>query len=116
MTKEKFNELKKELEEKLDIIISEDDFKKDLIEVSLDDIQEYIIDDNNMLNEDIIYYHNAIEFLKENDPSLNNSLEIAEELGYSIKDLNSELLASLLKTRMNEETFYNIIKKYEDED
>lgn len=116
MTKEKFNELKKELEEKLDIIISEDDFKKDLIEVSLYDIQEYIIDDNNMLFDGVIYYYNAIEFLKENDPSLNNSLEIAEELGYSLKDLNSELLASLLKTRMNEETFYNIIGKYEDED
>ena len=109
MTKEKFNELKKELEEELNIIISEDDFES----MSLDSIKDYILD-NNMLNEEIIYYHYAIEFLKENDASLHNSLEIAEELGYSIKDLNSELLASLLKTRINEETFYNIIEKYQD--
>lgn len=109
MTKEKFNELKKELEEELNIIISEDDFES----MSLDSIKDYILD-NNMLNEEIIYYHHAIEFLKENDASLHNSLEIAEELGYSIKDLNSELLASLLKTRMNEETFYNLIGKYQD--
>lgn len=111
MTKEKFDELKKELEEELDITISEDD----LYSISLDDIEDYI-KDNNMLDGEIIYYHNAIEFLKENDASLNNSLEIAEELGYSIKDLNSEVLASLLKTRTNEEIFYNILKKYEDED
>lgn len=108
MTKEKFNELKKELEENLDIIISEDDLES----ISLDSVRDYIID-NNMLNEDIIYYYHAMEFLKENDASLMDSLEIADELGYSVKDLNSELLASLLKTRMNEETFYNILEKYE---
>lgn len=109
MTKEKFNELKKELEEELDIIISEDDLEN----ISLDDIEDYI-KENNMLDGEIIYYYNAIEFLKENDASLMDSLEIAEELGYNLKDLSSEVLASLLKTRTNEEIFYNIIEKYQD--
>ena len=109
MKKEKFNELKKELESELDIIIDE----KDLKNISLEDITDYI-NDNNLLNEDIIYYHDAMEFLQENDISLRDSLEIAEELGYTPKNLNSEMLASLLLTRMNEEKFYNIIEKYED--
>ena len=54
MTKEKFNELKKELEEELNIIISEDDFES----MSLDSIKDYILD-NNMLNEETFY--NIIE-------------------------------------------------------
>ena len=44
----------------------------------------------------IIYYHNAMEFLTENDPSLHDSMVKAQEYGYKPEDLNSELLASLL--------------------
>ena len=47
-------------------------------------------------SEEIIYYSKAIEYLKENDPSLNRSLSIAKEFGLEIDNLNSELLATLL--------------------
>ena len=45
---------------------------------------------------EIIYYSNAINFLRDNDPSLKESLEIAAEFGYALDTLSSEVLASLL--------------------
>lgn len=45
---------------------------------------------------EIIYYSNAINILKEEDQSLTESFEIALEYGYELKNLNSEILASLL--------------------
>lgn len=54
--------------------------------------------------EEIIYYNNAIEFLKEEDQSLRESLDIAQEYGYSVEEINSELLATLLsQSRMMDE-------------
>ena len=44
----------------------------------------------------IIYYYTAINILKEEDQSLSESLEQAYECGYSITDVNSEILASLI--------------------
>lgn len=58
-----------------------------------------MIDENYGFNCEVIYYYNAIKYLQENDPSLNESLEIASELGYEVKNLNSEILASLLKSQ-----------------
>ena len=58
-----------------------------------------MIDENGGFDIDVIYYSNAIKYLQENDPSLRESLEIAEEYGYDIKNLNSEILASLLKSQ-----------------
>lgn len=64
----------------------------------IESLQEQISQD------EIIYYSNAIEYLKENDASLNESLEIAEGMGYSPKDLSSEILATLLyQQNLNEE-------------
>jgi hypothetical protein len=57
------------------------------------------IDDAGGFNVEIIYYSNAIKYLSENDPSLSESIELAEELGYTLKNLNSEILASLLASR-----------------
>src|SRR5690625_5637377 len=45
---------------------------------------------------EVIYYNNAINYLSENDPSLQISLELAKDLGYSLENLTSELLATLL--------------------
>lgn len=42
-----------------------------------------------------IYYANAMEYLKENDPTLTESLELAYNYGYDVKNLNSCILASL---------------------
>lgn len=75
--------------------------------VSFDDIDETttfetlteLIEDNNGFDIEIIYYTRAIEYLSNNDASLKESLEIADELGYSAKDLSSEVLASLLASQ-----------------
>ena len=58
-----------------------------------------MIEENDGFNCDVIYYSNAIKYLQENDPSLRESLEIASDFGYDIKNINSELLASLLKSQ-----------------
>lgn len=71
---------------------------------SFEELEEYIQDQNGF-DVDIIYYINAIEFLKENDPSLNESLEIAGEYSFELKNLNSEILASLLASKYCREDF-----------
>ena len=58
-----------------------------------------MIEENDGFDIEVIYYSNAIKYLQENDPSLRESLEIAAEYGYDIKNINSELLASLLKSQ-----------------
>jgi len=61
---------------------------------NIDDFNESI---NDMINEqEVIYYNMAIDFLNSYDKSLKQSLEIAEEYGYNPKNLNSEILATLL--------------------
>lgn len=59
-----------------------------------DDFREYCLD--RIRESDIIYYHKAITYLAENDPSLRDSLEIASEYGYDAANLNSEILATIL--------------------
>ena len=60
---------------------------------------------NNAFEQEVTYYSNAMEYLTENDISLIESLEIADDLGITTNNLNSEVLASLLKTRKCEEAF-----------
>jgi len=45
--------------------------------------------------QEIIYYSKAMNYLIENDPSLRDSLGIAEEYGSSLESLSSETLASI---------------------
>ena len=73
-----------------------------------------MIDENNGFDIEVIYYANAIKYLQENDPSLNESLEIAEEYGYELKNLNSEVLASLLASRNAREDFSELREEIED--
>ena len=54
-----------------------------------------------------IYYSKAMKYLSEHDNSLNESLEIASEMGYEVEDLNSELLATLLMQRKELEALYD---------
>ena len=58
-----------------------------------------MVNDKGGFDIEIIYYSSAIKYLQENDPSLQESLEIAADLGYEVKNLNSEVLASLLKSQ-----------------
>jgi len=66
-----------------------------------------MLDERNAFDIDIIYYGNAMEYLKEKDVSLIESLTLAEELGYQISDCNSEFLASLLASENARIDFQN---------
>lgn len=56
--------------------------------------------------DEIIYYSNAMEYLMENDSSLMESCELASDLGYETKNLNSELLATILtQHNLNQELY-----------
>lgn len=67
-----------------------------------------MIEDNNGFDIEIIYYSTAIEYLKNNDDSLHESLEIANDLGYELKNLNSEILASLLASQNSRSEFADL--------
>jgi len=81
----------------------------DLIEYSPQEIFEEL-HDSGFFNVEIIYYYKAIEYLKENDCSLSDSIELAVEIGYTLENINSETLASLHASRQREEIFYNEIE------
>lgn len=55
-----------------------------------------MIDYNCGFDVEIIYYTNACDYLREHDPSLRDSIQIALDLGYhEYANINSEFLASL---------------------
>ncbi len=91
----------------IDCIDSPDELK-----YAVDDLDAY-----DYFQENIIYHSTAMKFLMENDGSLKESLELAKEFDYSLSDLNSELLASLLATQYNidewEEIKQNIIDAFD---
>ena len=64
-------------------------------------------------NEEIIYYSNAMEYLSSNDNSLRESLEIAYEMGYELNNLSSEVLASILEQRNLREELSNLFDEIE---
>ena len=68
-----------------------------ILNSEFNDLEEFNETLNDCINEqEIIYYSVAMEFLRDNDTSLRESLEIAEEYGYSPNNLSSEILATLL--------------------
>jgi intracellular sulfur oxidation DsrE/DsrF family protein len=71
---------------------------------SYDDIYNQV-NDNNGFDIEIIYYSNAMEYLSNNDNSLRESIEIADGMGFELKSINSELLASLLASQNAREEF-----------
>lgn len=84
---------------------------------SFDDVYE-AIDDANGFDVEIIYYASAMKYLTENDTSLRESLEIASDMGFEVKNLSSEVLASLLASQRCREDFqllYDEIKDFFDE-
>jgi hypothetical protein len=72
-----------------------------------DDLLE-LIEDNNGFDIDIIYYSKAIKYLAENDASLNQSIDLAVDMGYELQNVNSELLASLHASQKAREDFHDI--------
>ena len=73
-----------------------------------------MINDNNGFDFDVIYYSNAMNYLRENDPSLKESLSLAHEIGYNLNNLSSEILASLLKTENVKSDFYQLENEIND--
>lgn len=73
-----------------------------------------ILSDKNAFDTEIIYYSNAIKYLSENDPSLYESLAIAQEYGYTCDNLNSEILASLHASRKCSEDWRALSSEIED--
>jgi nitric oxide synthase oxygenase domain/subunit len=72
---------------------------------SFDDVVD-AIDNEGLFNVEIIYYASAMDYLRENDPSLQECMRIASEFGYETGRLNSELLASLLASETVRDEFY----------
>ena len=64
---------------------------------SFDELYD-LFDEHRLLNVEIVYYSKAMDYLSENDASLKESLDIALQYGYDLKNLNSEVLASLHAT------------------
>ena len=81
----------------------------DLIDYSPQEIFDEL-NDTGFFNVEIIYYSKAMEYLKVNDCSLSESIELANEIGYTLENINSETLASLHASRQREEIFYNEIE------
>ena len=68
------------------------------------------LQDNGFFNVDIIYYSKAIEYLKNNDASLSESIEIASEYGYTLENINSETLASLHASQQRINKFWEDVE------
>jgi len=117
MNKKEIQELKeiiKEEEKQYDFndfifnYIDEDDLKN-LDKNDLRDFLENLNEDEGITRTEVIYYGNAIEYLKKYDDSLEESLQIAEGCDFTLKNLNSEVLASLLKSQNNSIDYQDFI-------
>lgn len=97
----------------IDAIIREIESSDSLFD--LDELNEAVWD-SGVLQEEFIYYHDAIKYLMENDPSLSEAFEIASEHCFDTKNLNSCVLAGLLASRLNEEDWHELARELDDED
>ena len=73
-----------------------------------------MIENSNGFDIEIIYYQTAIEYLADNDNSLRESLGIAEEMGFSLKNLSSETLARLLASQNSRSEFQELESEIND--
>lgn len=87
------------------------DFYNDIEDLGSKDSHEIYEDlnDSQFFHVEIIYYSKAMEYLREHDTSLSESIEIATEYGYTLENINSELLASLHASRERENKFYEFV-------
>ena len=69
--------------------------------------------DDRICEQEIIYYDRAIKYLSENDPSLQTSLSLANDLWYRADQLNSELLATLLYQDELRNNVWDFLKEVE---
>ncbi len=98
-----------------------DDFLEELDQQDpakcFEDIQEKL-EENYFFNVEVIYHYDAMKYLTENDQSLQESIQIAVDHGFTLESINSEILASLLASQNVRETFCylrdQIIEFFED--
>lgn len=95
--------------------LDKEELDKVEIEENLIDLLNIADEEWRLTNVEVIYYARAIDFLSVNDKSLKESLELAKEQGYTIDNINSELLASLLKSDMNKEDYRKFIDQVVEE-
>ena len=119
MENKRISELKKIIEELEETYDEFNDYvwnfidEETLKELDIEDLEEFLVDldeDGAITRTEVIYYANAIKYLLEKDPSLQESLGLADELGYD-SPLNSEVLASLLQTRNNRIDYEKFVKE-----
>ena len=107
--KEKKNSIIDEIQDLIDgtDYLRDVSFNMDEDEISsTDNVIEYIEEGINEI--EVIYYANAMKILMENDPSLQESMGYADDMGYSCGDINSELLATILCQEKAREELYDI--------
>lgn len=80
---------------------------------SFEDVRD-LIEAGDGFSIDIIYYSAALDYLRENDPSLRQSLELCQDLGYKPADLSSEILASILATEITRGEFNDLENEFSD--
>ena len=75
-----------------------------------------ILNDNSAFEQEneFIYYSDAIKYLMINDPSLQNSIELADCYGFKLRDLDSCKLANLVGCENDENAFNGIKDKIEE--
>lgn len=110
-TQEQKETFLKGLETEIDIL----NYINDIEDInSFDDLLDVLNDNNAFIQEsEVVYYASAIEYLQKNDPSLQESLAIAEQMGFSLNNLSSESLASLLKCELITQEFYELESEIE---
>ena len=74
---------------------------------SIDELTDYL-QDQNAFDIEVVYYDTAMEMLSKYDNSLRESCELASDMGYETKNLNSELLASILASELERQEYHNI--------
>ena len=99
-----FNKISEGLEIDIMDYLQEDELQDIL---NFDELVE-ILEEHSAFDVEIIYYYNAIEYLKEHDPSLHECTELASDMGYATKDLNSETLASILASQNIRNSFWDL--------
>lgn len=72
-------------------------------------------DDRQITDTEIIYYTNAMDYLKEHDASLTTSLWLAADMGYTVQNMSSENLASLLVSDNNYDDYQRFLQELEKE-
>ena len=71
----------------------------------VDDVIEYCEERINEI--EVIYYVTAMDYLREHDASLRDSLSLVSEYGFEIENINSEVLATVLMQAKSREELEN---------